>query len=96
MKTTATLLLAAAMLSAGPASGIEGFAGSEAVMRHSAHMQERPTPDECSKRYRSFVERNTRRVSERRERLAQCLAARAASETVVAGEEPKPVPAPRD
>ena len=95
MKTTATLLLAA-ILSAVPASGIDGFAGHEGVMRHSAHMQERPTPDECGKRYRSFVERNTRRVSERRERLAQCLAARAASETVVAGEEPKPVPATRD
>ena len=95
MKTTATLLLAA-ILSASPASGIEGIAGHEAVMRHSAHMQERPTPDECGRRYRAFLERNTLRPSERRERRAQCLAARAASETVVAGEEPKPVPAPRD
>ena len=95
MKTAATVLLAV-ILFAGPASGIDGIAGHEAVMRHSAYMHERPTPDECGKRYRSFLERNTRKLSERRQRLEQCLAARAASETVVAGEESQPVPAPRD
>jgi hypothetical protein len=95
MKTKATVLLAA-ILCAGPAAGIDGIAGHEAVMRHSAHMKERPTLDECAKRYRSFLERNTRKLSERRQRLEQCLAARAASETVVAGEESQPVPAPRD
>jgi hypothetical protein len=91
MKTSATLLLAV-VLYAGPAAGIEGTAGYEAVVRHSAHMRERPTPDQCAKRYRSFLERNTLRLSERRERLAQCLEVRATSETVVAGEEARPVP----
>ena len=46
MKTAATVLLAV-ILFAGPASGIDGIAGHEAVMRHSAYMHERPTPDEC-------------------------------------------------
>jgi hypothetical protein len=95
MKTRATLLVAA-LLCAGPAAGIEGVAGHEALVRHSAHMHERPTSGACRERYRSFVERNTRRISERRERLAQCLAVRAAGETVVAGDEPAAVPTPRD
>jgi hypothetical protein len=95
MKTSATLLVAA-VLSAGPASGIDGFASHEAVMRHSAHLQERRTPDECGKRYRSFMERNTLRPSQRRQRLEQCLAARAVSETMVAGEEPVSLPTTRE
>jgi hypothetical protein len=94
MKTSATLLVA--VLSAGPASGIDGFAGHEAVMRHSAHMQERRTQAECGKRYRSFMERNTLRPSQRRQRLEQCLAARVVSETVVAGEEPVSLPTTRE
>jgi hypothetical protein len=95
MKTIATMLLTA-ILSAGPAAGIDGISVHEAVMRHSAHMQERPTPDQCASRYRSFLERNTFRPSQRRERLAQCLAARTVSETVVAGEGPETVPAPSE
>jgi hypothetical protein len=93
MKTTATLLLVG-ILSAGSASAIEGVAGQEAVVRHAAHMQERTTPAECAKRYRSFMERNTLRPSERRERRKECLAASAARETVVAGEQATAAPAP--
>jgi hypothetical protein len=95
MKRTAILLLAG-ILGAGSASGIEGVTAQEAVVRHSAHMQERTTPEECGKRYRSFMERNTLRLSERRERRKQCLAASAARETVVAGEQARGVPAPSE